>query len=57
MGVRVKRQAAGVKRKLSIGVPRTEHRKYGSAAQHDAAFGLDAAGLQRRIEVWVEGRE
>jgi transketolase len=40
-------------RLLSIGVPRTEHRKYGSAAQHDAAHGLDAAGLRGRIAEWL----
>ena len=40
-------------RLLCIGVPRTEHRKYGSPAQHDEAHGLDAAGLQRRIAEWL----
>ena len=40
-------------RLLSIGVPRTEHRKYGSPARHDAAHGLDAPGLRRRIADWL----
>jgi transketolase len=40
-------------RLLSIGVPPAEHRKYGSAARHDAAHGLDAEGLRRRISEWV----
>ncbi len=40
-------------RLLCIGVPRTEHRKYGSAARHDAAHGLDAAGLRGRMSEWL----
>ncbi|MEX2247384.1 MAG: transketolase C-terminal domain-containing protein [Dehalococcoidia bacterium] len=40
-------------RLLSIGVPRTEHRKYGAAAQHDEAHGLDAPGLRTRIAAWL----
>jgi transketolase len=40
-------------RLLCIGVPKTEHRKYGAAAQHDEAHGLDAAGLRRRIVEWL----
>ena len=43
-------------RLLSIGVPNTEHRKYGSAARHNEAHGLSAAGLRRRIVDWMEGR-
>ncbi|MEX1253123.1 MAG: transketolase [Dehalococcoidia bacterium] len=40
-------------RLLSIGVPNTEHRKYGTAAEHNAAHGLDAAGLRERIASWA----
>ena len=40
-------------RLLSIGVPNVEDRHYGGAAQHDEAFGLDAAGLRRRIDAWL----
>ena len=36
-------------RLLSIGVPRTEHRRYGRPEQHAAAHGLDPAGLRRAI--------
>jgi transketolase len=40
-------------RLLSIGVPPTEHRKYGSAEEHDAAHGLDGAGIQHRLQSWL----
>lgn len=40
-------------RLLCIGVPPAEHRKYGSAARHDAAHGLDAEGLRTRISDWL----
>ncbi|MFB7943958.1 transketolase family protein [Kitasatospora phosalacinea] len=36
-------------RVLSLGVPPTEHRHYGSIPEHLAAYGLDAAGLHARI--------
>jgi len=38
---------------LSIGVPRAEDRHYGRRAEHDAAHGLDAAGVRARIEAWL----
>lgn len=40
-------------RLLSIGVPSTEHRKYGSPAQHNEAHGLNPAGLRERIVEWL----
>ncbi|MFJ1702419.1 transketolase family protein [Kitasatospora sp. NPDC088346] len=36
-------------RVLGLGVPREEHRHYGSIPEHLAAYGLDAAGLRARI--------
>jgi len=36
-------------RLLAIGVPKLEHRRYGTIADHDAAHGLDAASLRLRI--------
>ncbi|MEV4612953.1 transketolase C-terminal domain-containing protein [Kitasatospora sp. NPDC049258] len=36
-------------RVLGLGVPRAEHRHYGSIPEHLAAYGLDAAGLRQRI--------
>ncbi len=40
-------------RLLSIGVPKAEHRHYGRPADHQAAHGLDAAGLRRRIVAFI----
>jgi transketolase len=36
-------------RLLSLGVPRTELRRYGTPADHAAAHGLDAAGIRRSV--------
>ncbi|KJS59351.1 transketolase family protein [Streptomyces rubellomurinus] len=40
-------------RLLALGVPRAEHRHYGSMAEHLAAYGLDAAGLRERIGTFL----
>ena len=41
-------------RLLSIGVPRVEHRHYGTAAEHAAAHGLDASGLRARMKAFLD---
>lgn len=40
-------------RLLALGVPRRELRRYGSPAEHAAAYGLDPAGLRRSIAAFV----
>lgn len=40
-------------RLLSIGVPNTEHRHYGSRHDHAAAHGLDVAGIRARIGAFI----
>ncbi len=41
-------------RLLSIGVPNVEHRHYGSWMEHDAAHGLDEAGIRRSIDAFID---
>lgn len=43
-------------RLLSIGVPRKEHRRYGSPDEHREAHGLHSKGIRRRIEGFLAGR-
>lgn len=40
-------------RLLSVGVPRTELRRYGTPEQHQAAYGLDPVGLRARFEQFL----
>ncbi len=40
-------------RLLALGVPREEHRHYGSMADHLTAYGLDATGLRGRITAFL----
>jgi transketolase len=43
-------------RLLSIGVPRKEHRHFGTPVEHRKAHGLDAQGIRRRIEDFLAKR-
>ncbi|BFV59916.1 transketolase [Kitasatospora sp. CMC57] len=40
-------------RVLGLGVPKEEHRQYGSIPEHLAAYGLDAGGLRERIASYL----
>ncbi len=41
-------------RLLSIGVPNTEHRRYGTRHHHAQAHGMDAAGLRAQIDGFLD---
>jgi transketolase len=41
-------------RLLSLGVPRTELRRYGTPADHAALLGLDAAGIRRAVTEFLD---
>ncbi len=43
-------------RLLSLGVPRAEHRHYGTPEEHQSAHGLDAAGIRRSIVAFLDER-
>ncbi len=40
-------------RLLALGVPLSEHRRYGTGAQHKAAHGLETAGLRQSIREFL----
>lgn len=44
-------------RLLSLGVPNAEFRHYGTGAEHRAAHGLDAAGIRRSIEAFLDASQ
>jgi len=44
-------------RYLSIGVPNTELRRYGTPADHDRAHGLDPRGIRERLEAFLRGTQ
>jgi transketolase len=46
--------AAQPHRLLSVGVPNTEHRRYGTRHQHTSAHGLDVTGLRSRIAGFID---
>lgn len=42
-------------RLLALGVPNVEHRRYGTWPEHNAAHGLDAAGIRARVLPFLAG--
>jgi len=42
------------RRYLAIGVPNEEHRRYGTPLDHARALGLDATGIRRRLDAFLE---
>ena len=42
-------------RLLALGVPNMEHRRYGTWREHNAAHGLDAAGIRARVLSFLAG--
>lgn len=42
-------------RVLGLGVPRAEFRRYGTAGEHAAAHGLDAAGIHEQVVRFLDG--
>jgi transketolase len=42
-------------RLLALGVPPIELRRYGTPAEHRAAYGLDAAGIRRSLDAFLAG--
>ena len=59
-GTSIPALAAGLsarpRRLLGIGVPRAELRRYGSPGEHDNAYGLDAAGIRKRLDAFLAER-
>jgi transketolase len=43
-------------RTLALGVTRTELRRYGTPADHDQLYGLDAAGIRASVDRFLAGR-
>jgi transketolase len=42
-------------RLLCLGIPRVELRRYGTPEEHDRAYGLDPAGIRRRLDAFLGG--
>jgi transketolase len=44
-------------RLLSLGTRKEDLRRYGTGSEHRAAHGLDAAGIRRSLDAWLELRD